>query len=45
MEIVQYMAITHKSDIGKAWRIKDEEWLGEARVGFIKEAQSKCLQR
>ena len=45
MEIVQYMAISHKSDIGTAWRIKDEEWVGKARVGFIEEAQSKCLQR
>lgn len=29
------MAITHMSDIGTAWRVKDEEWVGKARVGFM----------
>lgn len=38
--------LTDKSEIGTAWRVMDDgQWVGEARVGFLEEAQSKSLER
>lgn len=38
--------LTDKSEIGTVWRVTDDgQWVGEARVGLLEEAQSKSLEK